>query len=122
MHKGTLTNKINLLLARVMQLTFKKQVQEWKDVLLRRYDPYALEQHEEAFHQEETAVALQAAELRAAGLDDETRSVVDQFISAHQSMSEKYAAALRTSRKATVRTRMLPMLWPWARIAHRPIL
>jgi methyl-accepting chemotaxis protein len=39
-------------LSRVMQLTFKKEVQEWKDVLLRGRDPEALKKYSDGFHQD----------------------------------------------------------------------
>ena len=81
--------------ARVMQVTFKKQVQEWKDVLLRGSDASALQKYATAFHEQEKAVASQAAQLRATLDDSEARSLLEQFTSAHQAMSEKYAAALK---------------------------
>lgn len=81
--------------ARVLQVTFKKQVQEWKDTLLRGSDAAALQQHSSAFHEQEKAVAWQAAQLRAALDASEARGLVQQFASAHQNLSEKYAAALK---------------------------
>lgn len=79
--------------ARVLQVTFKKQVQEWKDTLLRGSDASALQQHSSAFHEQEKAVDTQATQLRAALEDSEARSLMEQFASAHQAMSGKYAAA-----------------------------
>jgi methyl-accepting chemotaxis protein len=80
--------------ARVVQLTFKKQVQEWKDVLLRGCEVSALEKHGDAFHKQEKSVVQLASELRATLTDDEAKAVIDQFISAHQEMARKYEAAL----------------------------
>lgn len=81
--------------ARVLQVTFKKQVQEWKDILLRGSEAAALQKYSDAFHEQEKAVAAQAAQLRATLDDSEARSLIEQFTSAHQTMSEKYAAALK---------------------------
>ncbi len=81
--------------ARVLQVTFKKQVQEWKDILLRGFEASALQQYSIAFHDQEKAVASQAAQLRAALDDSEARSLIEHFASAHQTMSAKYAAALK---------------------------
>src|SRR5579872_5266877 len=39
-----------------MQLNFKKQVQEWKDILLRGYDPQNLEKYQQNFFRQEDAV------------------------------------------------------------------
>jgi hypothetical protein len=47
-----------------MQVTFKKQVQEWKDLLLRGSDPAALRHYEAAFQQEEQNVVSAAAQLK----------------------------------------------------------
>jgi methyl-accepting chemotaxis protein len=81
--------------ARVMQLTFKKQVQEWKDILLRGYEAPALQKYSDAFHKQEKAVVQIASELTVTLADNDARAVIDQFISAHQKMSGKYAAALK---------------------------
>ena len=42
--------------ARVVQVDFKKQVQEWKDVLLRGHTPEDLAKYTKQFHEKETAV------------------------------------------------------------------
>jgi methyl-accepting chemotaxis protein len=81
--------------ARVLQVTFKKQVQEWKDTLLRGSEPAALQKYSSAFHEQEKAVSSQAAQLRDTLDGSEARSLIEQFSSAHQTMSERYAAALK---------------------------
>lgn len=81
--------------ARVMQLDFKKQVQEWKDILIRGYEASALQHYEAAFRQQAQSVSSQAAQLQAAITDDESRKIIGQFVQAHQGMMEKYEAALR---------------------------
>jgi methyl-accepting chemotaxis protein/methyl-accepting chemotaxis protein-1 (serine sensor receptor) len=75
-------------------LTFKKQVQEWKDVLLRGCEPSALKKYSGAFHKQENSVMQIASELGTALADDEAKAVLDQFTSAHQEMARKYDAAL----------------------------
>lgn len=81
--------------ARVMQVTFKKQVQEWKDTLLRGSEASALQKYANAFHQQEKAVTSQAAQLRTMVTDGDARAIIDQFTSAHEAMTAKYDAALQ---------------------------
>jgi len=80
--------------ARVMQVTFKTQVQEWKNVLLRGSKPEQLEKYSKGFKKEEAAVRAEATELRAAVKDPEAQTLIDTFLAAHQSMGAKYAEAL----------------------------
>jgi CHASE3 domain sensor protein len=82
-------------MARVMQLTFKKQVQEWKDILLRGGEASALQKYGDAFHKQEKTVVALAAELRGTVADHEARAVIDQFTAAHQGMAGKYDEALK---------------------------
>jgi methyl-accepting chemotaxis protein len=81
-------------LSRVMQVTFKKQVQEWKDTLLRGKDPEALRKYSGAFHQESDVIRAIAQRLKNSIDDDHARQLLDQFLNAHQVMMVKYDAAL----------------------------
>jgi methyl-accepting chemotaxis protein/methyl-accepting chemotaxis protein-1 (serine sensor receptor) len=81
-------------LARVMQVTFKKQVQEWKDLLLRGRDPENLRQYTLAFHKESANVLEIAAQLRKSIDDDRAGDLLDRFVRAHEAMSVSYGAAL----------------------------
>jgi methyl-accepting chemotaxis protein len=80
--------------ARVMQVTFKKQVQEWKNVLLRGANPEQLAKYRKGFAEEETAARSQATELRAAVKDREAQQLLDTFLEAHKAMGARYATAL----------------------------
>jgi methyl-accepting chemotaxis protein/methyl-accepting chemotaxis protein-1 (serine sensor receptor) len=81
-------------LARVMQVTFKKQVQEWKDTLLRGHDPAALKKYSSAFQSESAAIGELAQQLKNDVDDPEARQLLDQFTEAHRTMMIRYDAAL----------------------------
>jgi len=81
--------------ARLMQLTLKKEVQEWKDVLLRGADPSALQRYSMAFHDQQRSVDRQAAELRSMVQDSGSMDLIDGFTAAHRTMAERYEAALK---------------------------
>jgi methyl-accepting chemotaxis protein len=81
--------------ARQMQVKFKLQVQEWKDVLLRGQDPDALKKYAQAFQEKEKAVRDMAEALKRDAPDRETRAIAGDFAQAHVEMGSKYASALR---------------------------
>src|ERR1017187_5415370 len=81
-------------LSRVMQLTFKKQVQEWKDVLLRGQDPQALQKYSAAFHQQGASVREVAGRLKGSIRDERAIGLLEQFMLAHDAMMTKYDASL----------------------------
>jgi methyl-accepting chemotaxis protein len=81
--------------ARVLQVTFKKQVQEWKDVLLRGFDPASLTKYSDAFHEREKDVRTEGAELQNSVSDPEVKALLGRFLQAHVTMGATYDKALR---------------------------
>lgn len=79
--------------ARVIQVNFKKQVQEWKDILLRGHNPDDLAKYTKQFHEKEAAVRNGAQALAQTVHDDEARKLLVQFVAADDVMSGKYATA-----------------------------
>ena len=77
-----------------MLVTFKTQVQEWKDTLLRGKDPAKLEKHWGAFGKKEAAVDDEAKALLAALPPGESRTLVEQFAAAHVKMGADYRKGL----------------------------
>jgi len=82
-------------LARSSQVSFKKQVQEWKDILIRGNDPTKFSQYLDLFKQEHTAVINDLTHLKSImqqlGLQT---TKIDYAISAHKLLLEKYLTAL----------------------------
>src|SRR5262245_33718823 len=61
-----------------LSVTFKTQVQEWKNVLLRGHDPKDLEKYWTAFSKQEALVQKGARELKQSTSDPAVRSAVDE--------------------------------------------
>jgi len=81
-------------LARRIQVDFKKQVQEWKDVLLRGHDAQDLENYRQAFFLQESRVHAQALELRPLLDDPSARGILEDFVTSHDRMGVTYREAL----------------------------
>jgi methyl-accepting chemotaxis protein len=98
-HGRFLAESINL--ARTAQLDFKKQVQEWKDTLLRGNDPDLFKKYSEQFAQREGAVDQDLAALKKLfgeqGVD--TKSV-EQSLAEHQKLGGRYREALKSYNSA----------------------
>jgi hypothetical protein len=80
--------------ARVIQVDFKKQVQEWKDILLRGHDPQDREKYQTNFFHQEAAVHQGIQQLREEITDAQARALLEEFADAHERMGTKYRAAL----------------------------
>lgn len=81
-------------LSRQMQVAFKKQVQEWKDILIRRNDPDALKKYTEGFRDEEVVVHHLAQRLENEVDDPGAKATLADFIGAHAALGKAYSAAL----------------------------
>ena len=78
-----------------MQLDFKKQVQEWKDTLLRGSDHDALEKYWGAFEKKESEIQQRGMALRGALDGSDTRELLEKFMSAHREMGVAYRKGLQ---------------------------
>jgi signal transduction histidine kinase len=82
------------LQAREMQVEFKKQVQEWKDILLRGSAPADLATYTTQFHDESATVDQLGNALVTSAPDDATRDEVRRFLAEHATLNQNYEAAL----------------------------
>ena len=87
-------------LATMTAVRFKRQVQEWKDILLRGYEPHALVKYTDAFERESRAVRATIDTLRGTTADPAALALATRFINAHRTMGDRYAAALAVFRRA----------------------
>ncbi|MZP30009.1 HAMP domain-containing protein [Heliobacterium undosum] len=82
--------------SRKTQVLFKKQVQEWKNILLRGHDPTAFQKYMSNFQKEEKATSEELQRLKAMmtryGMDV---SSVDQALATHGQLGLRYGEALR---------------------------
>jgi len=79
---------------RVLQVTFKKQVQAWKDILIRGKDDAALSKYETEFHSLADQVQSSSASLLSGIADQQARSGLESFAQQHQQLDTEYTAAL----------------------------
>ncbi len=89
--------------ARLIQVTFKKQVQEWKDTLLRGSDPDDLAKYSGQFHAEANKVAQLGSALQASVGDAAQRGSLDSFLRSFTVMQNNYELALSAFVKASGR-------------------
>jgi methyl-accepting chemotaxis protein len=82
--------------ARVAQVDFKKQVQEWKDLLLRGADPDAFKKYHDAFVQESGTVNIDLTALKKQMIDLGIQAGgVDEAMATHADLGTKYLAAIQ---------------------------
>jgi methyl-accepting chemotaxis protein len=80
--------------ARQMQVTFKKQVQAWKDILIRGSDPAAFKKYSAEFHSLQSKVRELSGALKNGERDPRMQAIVGQFDAAHRALGINYAAGL----------------------------
>jgi methyl-accepting chemotaxis protein len=90
--KASQANAVDVL---VIETNFKKQVQEWKDTLLRGKKPEALDKHWTAFQQREGDVRSAAERMKASVTDAQAAQLIGQFFAAHKEMGEAYRRGLQ---------------------------
>ena len=80
--------------ARQMQVNFKIQVQEWKNILLRGSDPAQLEKYSKAFAEQRDKVQQLGRELKPMITDPDALTQVDAFLTEHEQMGKFYQLVL----------------------------
>ena len=83
-----------------MEADFKKQVQEWKDVLLRGSDPEKLAKYWGNFEKKEQEIDAAAQALQQKVSDPEARQLISQFLEAHRQMGGSYRKGLQAFKDA----------------------
>lgn len=83
-----------------IQVTFKKQVQEWKDVLLRGNDPVAFDKYWAAFKQQERDVQEHSNALLSTINDPNAHKLLEKFITSHREMGERYVKGLEAFKES----------------------
>jgi CHASE3 domain sensor protein len=79
--------------ARALQVEFKKQVQEWKDILLRGHTPEDLAKYTKQFHEREQNARAGAQALADRTEDTEAKQLLKDFVAADEVLSQKYQQA-----------------------------
>jgi methyl-accepting chemotaxis protein/methyl-accepting chemotaxis protein-1 (serine sensor receptor) len=82
--------------ARQMQIAFKRQVQSWKDVLLRGKDPESARKYAAEFDAQEAVVQKIVAQLGSSVTDPAAQRLLMEFGTEHKQMGAAYHAQLNT--------------------------
>jgi methyl-accepting chemotaxis protein len=88
--QDVVSSQTNAIDAEAVEINFKKQVQEWKDTLLRGKQPDALDKYWTNFQQRESEVRSGAERLSHSIVDSDAAKLVEQFVAAHVKMSVAY--------------------------------
>jgi methyl-accepting chemotaxis protein len=91
--------------ARLAQVHFKKQVQEWKDILLRGNDPILFEKHWKAFKAEEQLVNEYLNSLeKMTDTMDTIPLQIRELLALHEQLGGKYEQALMAYNHSDLRS------------------
>jgi methyl-accepting chemotaxis protein len=88
-----------------IEIAFKKQVQEWKDTLVRGNDPKLFAKYSDNFLKKEAEVQSRGKDLKVslAKLNVDTTKL-DEFLKTHILLGEKYHEALKSYRSDNVKS------------------
>ena len=81
-------------LARVMELTFLKQMLEWNHALMRGHDPKDFDLHKTAFFKLELQVQEIAKDLKKLLANPKAIEQLEKFVAAHDTLAISYHKAL----------------------------
>jgi methyl-accepting chemotaxis protein len=93
--EGVMSSQKDAVDIAAVEINFKKQIQEWKDTLLRGQKPDALDKYWSNFQQREGEVRSASDRLSHGIGDPETARLVGQFFSAHKDMGAAYRRGLQ---------------------------
>jgi len=79
---------------------FKKQVQEWKNVLLRGHQPESLDKYWGKFQTKEAELQADGAKLMGKLRNPEAKRLIQQFLSTHKEMGDGYRKGLTAFKKS----------------------
>lgn len=83
-----------------MVLDFKKQVQEWKNVLIRGHDPAQLDKYWKKFEKTESSIQTTGQALLNNLKNPDARQKVEKFLTEHRNMGEAYRKGLEVFKTA----------------------
>ena len=100
-HDTVQQHKANERAILVMESDFKKQVQEWKNILIRGSDSQKLDKYWAGFEKNESKIQQDAAQLLPRLEENgEARQLVGEFIEQHKKMGEAYRKGLQAFKAA----------------------
>jgi methyl-accepting chemotaxis protein len=94
-NEDVMSCQINAIDVEAIEINFKKQVQEWKDTLLRGSKPEALDKYWTAFQARESDVRSVTDRLSRSVPDPEVVQFLAQFQTAHKAMGDAYRHGLQ---------------------------
>ncbi|MDD5716565.1 MAG: methyl-accepting chemotaxis protein [Sulfuricurvum sp.] len=86
--------------ARTIQVAFKKQVQEWKNILLRGENPEKYQKYYKNFTKQEETIQKELQALKAITENKKIITMIDDFSASHQKLAQQYRKGLEAYNNA----------------------